>query len=246
MITRGRVGTVVPNRRYLNNAAVETSVLMFVRAALRDPEWHSAMHDEYQSLRQHGTWELVSRPPGANVVTGKWVCHNKYHDDGTLERRKARWVVRGFTQCHGIDFDETFSPVVKPATIRMVLHLATSRDWPVHQLDVKNAFLHSDLHETVYSNQPTGFVDPEHPNHVCLLRKSLYGLKQAPRAWFSRFATHIHELGFKASLADSSLFILNHGADTAHLLLYVNDIVLSASSSHGSNTSSTFSNTSSR
>ena len=128
----------------------------------------------------------------------------------------------------------------------MVLHLAASRDWPVHQLDVKNAFLHGDLHETVYSNQSTGFVDPEHPNHMCLLRKSLYGLKQAQREWFHRFATHIHGLGFKVSLSDSSLFVLTHGTDTAHLLLYVNDIVLSASSSHGSNTSSTFSNTSSR
>ena len=105
-----------------------------------------------------------------------------------------------------------------------------SRDWPVHQLDVKSVFLHGDLHKTVHSTQLTGFVDPEHPNHVCLLRKSLYGLKQAPRAWFSRFATHIHELGFKASLADSSLFVLNHGANTMYLLLYVDDIVLTASS----------------
>ncbi|GKF64655.1 ribonuclease H-like domain-containing protein [Tanacetum coccineum] len=89
---------------------------------------------------------------------------------------------------HGVDFDETFSPVVKPSTIRTVLSLAVSRQWPIHQLDVKNAFLNGDLSETVYMHQPPGFVDSRYPNHVCLLQRSLYGLKQAPRAWFQRFA----------------------------------------------------------
>ncbi|KAF8651260.1 hypothetical protein HU200_063510 [Digitaria exilis] len=129
----------------------------------------------------------------------------------------------------GLDFDQTFSPVVKPATIRTVLHLAAARDWPVHQLDVKNAFLHGDLTEQVFCQQPTGFIDSTHPDAVCLLRKSLYGLKQAPRAWFDRFATHLHQLGFIPAKSDSSLFVLRHGTDEAHLLLYVDDIVLAAS-----------------
>ena len=86
-------------------------------------------------------------------------------------------MVRGFTQRHGIDYDETFSPVVKPATIRVVLSIAASRSWPIHQLDVKNVFLHGHLEETVYCQQPPGFVDPAHPDHVCLLQHSLYGLK---------------------------------------------------------------------
>ncbi|GKC70111.1 ribonuclease H-like domain-containing protein [Tanacetum coccineum] len=108
-----------------------------------------------------------------------WLFRHKYNADGTLSRYKARLVANGSTQLAGIDVDETFSPVVKPATIRTVLSLAISRHWPVHQLDVKNAFLHGSLSETVYMHQPPGFRDPQHPDHVCLLQRSLYGLKQA-------------------------------------------------------------------
>jgi hypothetical protein len=108
------------------------------------------MADEYKALFDNGTWRLVPRPPGANVVMGKWIFKHKFHSDGSLARHKARWVVRGFSQRHGIDYDETFSPIVKPATIRVVLSLAASRSWPIHQLDVKNAFLHGHLAETMY------------------------------------------------------------------------------------------------
>jgi hypothetical protein len=93
---------------------------------------------------------LVPHPRGINVVTGKWIFKHKFNADGTLERYKARWVLRGFTQCPDVDYDETFSPLVKPATIRIVLFLAISRSWPIHQLDVKNTFLHDTLSETVY------------------------------------------------------------------------------------------------
>jgi hypothetical protein len=164
------------------------------------------------------------------VVTEKWIFKHKFHADGSLDRYKARWVLRGFTQRPGIDYDETFSPVVKPATVRTVLTLAHSRDWPIHQLDVKNAFLHGTLSETVYCSQPTGFVDAALPNHVCRLNKSLYGLKQAPRAWYSRFASFLLSLGFTEAKSDTSLFIYRRSTDTVYLLLYVDDIVLTASS----------------
>ncbi|GKF72006.1 ribonuclease H-like domain-containing protein, partial [Tanacetum coccineum] len=120
----------------------------------------------------------------------------------TLSRYKARLMANGSTQIEGIDVDETFSPVVKPGTIQTVFSLATSRHWPIHQLDVKNAFLHGDLYETVYMHQPPGFRDSEHPDYVCLLQ----------------------------SCCDSSLFIYRQGIDTAYLLLYVDDIVLTTSS----------------
>jgi hypothetical protein len=139
--------------------------------------------------------------------------------------------VRGFSQQYGIDYDETFSPVVKPATIRVVLSIAASQSWPIHQLDVKNAFLHGHLQETVFCQQPPGFIDPSAPDHVCLLQRSLYGLKQAPRAWHQRFATYLRQLGFKPSATDASLFIYKDGDNIAYLLLYVDDIVLTASSS---------------
>lgn len=135
----------------------------------------------------------------------------------------------GFSQHAGVDFDETFSPVVKPATIRTVFSIATSRHWPIHQLDVKNAFLHGILHETIYCQQSVGFVDPSFPDHVCLLNKSMYGLKQAPRAWYTRFATFIRSLGFIPTKFDS-LFVLRWGNNMAYLLLYVDDIVLMTSS----------------
>ncbi|GKA60475.1 ribonuclease H-like domain-containing protein [Tanacetum coccineum] len=150
--------------------------------------------------------------------------------DGTLSRYKAHLVANGSTQLEGVDVDETFSLVVKPGTIRTVLSLATSRHWPIHQLDVKNAFLHGDLSETVYMHQPPGFRDSVHPDYVCLLQRSLYGLKQAPRAWFQRFTFYITRVGFQHSRCDSSLFIYRHGTNTAYLLLYVDDIVLTASS----------------
>jgi hypothetical protein len=188
------------------------------------------MEEEYNALLLNNTWDLVARPAGTNVVSGKWIFKHKFNADGSLERYKARWVLRGFTQRPGIDFDETFSPVVKPATVRTVLSLALSRQWPVHQLDVKNAFLHGILSETVYCSQPAGFEDPSRPGFVCRLNKSLYGLKQAPRAWYSRFATFLLQLGFVESKADTSLFVLRRGSDTAYLLLYVDDIVLTASS----------------
>jgi hypothetical protein len=150
---------------------------------------------------------LGSRPAGPNVVTDKWIFKHKFNSDGSLKPYKTRWVLRGFTQRPDVDYDETFNPVVKPATVRTVLSLAVPRSWPVHQLDVKNAFLHDTLSETVYCSQHIGFVDPAQPDRVCLLNKYLYRLKQAPRAWYNRFATYITSLGFVEAKSDTSLFV---------------------------------------
>jgi hypothetical protein len=166
---------------------------------------------EFEALQKNRTWRLVDRLPGAHIVTGKWVFKHKLNPDSTLERYKARWVVRGFTQRAGVDFDETFTPVVKPATIRTVLTIAASQNWATKQLDVSNAFLHGHLKEHVLCPQPTGFVDVERPDVVCLLDKSLYGLRQAPRAWFEQFAAFVIKLGFTATRSDWSLFMLWRG-----------------------------------
>jgi hypothetical protein len=197
---------------------------------LPDPHWRAAMEDEYGALISNGTWELVSRPQGSNIVTGKWVVTHKLRVDGTLDRYKARWVLRGFTQRPGVDYDETFIPVVKPATVHTVLTTTVSRTWPIQQLDVKNAFLHDTVSETVFCCQPTGFTDLAHLDLVCRLHKSLYGLKQAPRAWYSRFATYLTTLGFIEAKSDTSLFIFRRDSTTVYLLLYVDDIILTASS----------------
>jgi hypothetical protein len=137
---------------------------------------------------------------------------------------------RGFTQRLRVDYDETFSPVVKLATVHMVLATAVSHTWPIQQLDVKNAFLHGTFSETVFSCQPTGFIDLAHPDLVCHLHKSLYGLKQAPRAWYSRFAIYLTTMGFIEAKSDTSLFIFHRDSDTIYMLLHVDDIILTASS----------------
>ncbi|CAL9027027.1 unnamed protein product [Prunus brigantina] len=189
------------------------------------------MTDEINALLKNTTWSLVPPSPLHSPVGCKWVFRIKRHSDGSIERYKARLVAKGFHQQPGIDYTETFSPVVKPATIRTVLSLAVSRRWPLRQLDVKNAFLHGFLNEDVYMTQPPGFVDPARPHYVCKLHKALYGLKQAPRAWFHRISTFLISFGFIQSRADASLFIYHHGTHQLYLLLYVDDIVLTGSDS---------------
>uniref|UniRef100_A0A453L337 Reverse transcriptase Ty1/copia-type domain-containing protein n=1 Tax=Aegilops tauschii subsp. strangulata TaxID=200361 RepID=A0A453L337_AEGTS len=230
MKTRGKIGYAMPKKIFdLHVANAPSPIPSSYRAALKDPNWRAAMLDEYNALIRNDTWSLVPCPAGVNVVTGKWIFRHKLHPDGSLARYKARWVVRGFTQQPGVDYGETFSPVVKPATIRVILSIATAHSWPIRQMDVKNAFLHGDLAETVYCQQPSGFSDATSPMHVCRLNKSLYGLKQAPRTWFLRFTRFLHSLGFVSSKCDTSLFILHRGTAVAYLLLYVDDIILTAS-----------------
>ncbi|CAA7028399.1 unnamed protein product [Microthlaspi erraticum] len=188
------------------------------------------MTEEYDALIKAGTWTLVPRPVATNIVSSLWNYLHKFNGDGKITRHKSRLVANGKSQQTGVDCDETFSPVVKPTTIRAFLHVAINKDWPIRQLDVKNAFLHGKLEETVYMHQPPGFVDLTKPDHVCLLKRSLYGLKQAPRAWNKRFSDHARTIGFKQSISDPSLFILSRDREIAYRLLYVDDIALTASS----------------
>ncbi|CAM8987178.1 unnamed protein product [Rhodiola kirilowii] len=140
------------------------------------------MEAEIHALQSNNTWQIISLPPGKNVVSSKWIFRVKRHSDGTIERYKARLVARGFSQEEGLDYNETFAPVVKMTTVRTVLSLAASKHWPLFQLDVNNAFLHGDLHEEVYMTFPPGFFKQEkQAGMVCKLNKSIYGLKQAPR-----------------------------------------------------------------
>jgi histone deacetylase 1/2 len=156
----------------------------------------------------------------------------KKNTDGTIDRYKARLVAKGFKQRYGIDYEDTFSPVVKAATIRTVLSVSVSRGWKLRQLDVKNAFLHGVLEEEVYMKQPPGFEDPNVPNYICKLDKALYGLKQAPRAWYSRLSSKLIDLGFVPSKADTSLFLLQKPDVTMFILIYVYDIIVTSSSDH--------------
>lgn len=144
------------------------------------------MQEEFNALESNGTWSLVPASTSHNIVGCKWVFRIKKKPDGTIDKYKARLVAKGFHQQAGVDYQDTFSPVAKPVTIRVLLSLAVQFNWFLNQLDINNAFPHGDLKEDVYMEQLAGFIDASIPHHVCKLRKSLYGLKQAPRAWFDK------------------------------------------------------------
>jgi hypothetical protein len=197
----------------------------FKQAATK-PEWVNAMNLEYQTLISNKTWSLCPRPPHHNVVRNKWVFKIKQKSYGSVDRYKTRLVAKEFDQLNGVDYYETFSPITKPATIRLVLALTVQFDWSTNQLDVSNAFLHGELDEEVYMEQPQGFIHPSYPDHVCRLHKSLYCLKQAPRAWFTRLSQALLEIGFQGSQLDPSLFIYHTSQVHIFILVYVDDIIL--------------------
>jgi len=179
--TNGTIPYPAPKSSFTVTASTEVEPTSFTEAS-KHLHWREAMNNEFNALKHNGTWSLIPRKSHMNLVGCKWVFRIKRKPDGSVDRYKARLVAKGFHQQQGIDYSETFSPVVKPTTIRIVLSIAVSSNWCIKQLDVTNAFLHGFLQENVYIVQPPGYVHPSFPDHVCHLKKSLYGLKQAPRA----------------------------------------------------------------
>ncbi|RVW29975.1 Retrovirus-related Pol polyprotein from transposon TNT 1-94 [Vitis vinifera] len=202
--------------------------------ALSHPGWRQAMVDEMAALHSNGTWDLVVLPPGKSTVGCRWVYAVKVGPDGQVDRLKARLVAKGYTQVYGSDYGDTFSPVAKIASVRLLLSMAAMCSWPLYQLDIKNAFLHGDLAEEVYMEQPPGFVAQGESGLVCRLRRSLYGLKQSPRAWFSRFSSVVQEFGMLRSTADHSVFYHHNSlGQCIYLVVYVDDIVITGSDQDG-------------
>ncbi|KAK8943245.1 hypothetical protein KSP39_PZI009083 [Platanthera zijinensis] len=204
-----------------------------VAEAKAHPGWVASMHDELNALQQNHTWDLVPLPSGKKEIGCKWIYSVKMHADGSLDRLKARLVVKGYAQTYGVDYDETFALVAKMSSLRILLSLVVFHQWTLHQLDIKNVFLHGFLDEEVYMEQPPGFVVEGERTKVCRLLASLYGLKQSPRAWFARFRAVVTQFRLIKSTKDSSLFYQNSSAGTILLLVYVDDIVITGSNSEG-------------
>jgi hypothetical protein len=199
-----------------------------VDVSLQDEGWVSAMHDELHQFTRNDVWTLVPRPSVQNIIGTKWIFKNKTDEHGAVIRNKARLVAQGYTQIEGVDFDETFAPVAKLESVRILLSIACHLGFKLYQMDVKSAFLNVVLQEEVYVEQPKGFQDPHHPHHVYKLKKALYGLKQAPRAWYERLATYLLAKGFTRGQADRTLFIRNQGTHKLIAQIYVGDIIFGA------------------
>ncbi|CAL8074762.1 unnamed protein product [Prunus armeniaca] len=222
--TNGTIRYPIPSA-LLSHASLTPEEPTCFSQVVHFPEWREAMVIEFNALLKNQTSVLI--PPSQQQVVGcKWVFKLKRKSDGFIEKYKACLIAKGFHQQPGIDFDETFSPVVKPTTVRTILALAVSFGWPLRQLDVKNAFLHGYLDIIVFMSQPPGFVDPTRPTDVCRLHKAISGLKQAPRAWFQRHSGFLLQFGFVQSRADPYLFIFGHSYDIMVLCLYVENIAL--------------------
>ncbi|GKV15591.1 hypothetical protein SLEP1_g26368 [Rubroshorea leprosula] len=197
--------------------------------------WMKAMREEmnslyknntYELLYKNNTYELVELPKGRKTLKNKWVFKLK-KDGDKIVRYKARLVVKDFSQKKGIDFDEIFSPVVKMSSIHVVLGLAASMNLELEQLDLKTVFLHGDLHEEIYMDQPEGFEEKGDEHMVCKLKKSLYGLKQAPRQWYKKFDSFMMGHGCKKTNADPCVYIrLFPNGNFIILLLYVDDMLI--------------------
>ena len=199
------------------------------REAVAGPEsakWKEAMDSEIKSMYDNQVWNLVDNVPGRKTVGCKWIFKKKTDMDGKVHTYKARLVAKGFTQTPGVDYDETFSPVAKIKSIRIMLAIAAFHDYEIWQMDVKTAFLNGKLTEDVYMSQPEGFVDTKHPDKVCKLERSIYGLKQASRSWNLCFHEKVKEFGFSRSEDESCVYVKASGSIVTFLVLYVDDILL--------------------
>ncbi|MCO5601917.1 hypothetical protein L7F22_056043 [Adiantum nelumboides] len=214
----------------------ETIGEIFLDEALSGPEassWRQAMDSKYQSLMANGTWQLVPAPPNRKLVTCKWLLRKKFHADGSVSRYKAQLVARGFTQIPGMDYSETFSPVLRITSFRVLIAIAALFGFLLHQMDVRTAFLNGDLQEEIYMSQPDGgYTSLQHPDYVCRLLKALYGLKQSPRQWYLCFHQCMISLGYTRFQSDANVY--NHHSTNVLLFLaiYVDDILILSNSQY--------------
>src|SRR4051812_4197224 len=195
--------------------------------AMMDPFWLSAMLEELNQFERNKVWSLVKIPDPTkhNIIGAKWIFRNKQDEDGIVVRNKARLVAQGYTQIEGIDFGETYAPVARLESIRVMLAFANHNGILLYQMDVKSAFLNGEIEEEVYVMQPLGFEDPKNPEMVYRLHKALYGLKQAPRAWYDTLKDFLLKKGFKPGTTDPTIFTRSYNGELFVCQIYVDDII---------------------
>ena len=194
--------------------------------AIKDSKWRKAMDAEIEAIERNHTWELMELPEGEKTVGVKWIYRTKLNEKGEVDKFKARLVAKGYTQKYGIDYSKVFAPVARHDTIRMIISLAAMNEWTVFQLDVKSAFLHGELVEQVFVDQPPGYVKKGSKHMVYKLKRALYGLKQAPRSWYNRIDTYFSKAGFHKCPYEHTLYIKT--GEKGNLLivcLYVDDLI---------------------
>lgn len=228
IIRTGKPGRPRKVKNLLNNV-VENQLPKTYKEALSSKccgKWQEAMEKEMLSLNEKGTWSLADLPAGHKPIKCKWVYALKKNQKGEIIRHKARLVAKGCSQKYGVDYRETFSPVVRYATIRMVLALAVEHQMHLHQLDVVTAYLNGDLHEEIYMQQPEGFKDESNPNKVLKLQKSLYGLKQAGREWNAKLNEVLCKIGFDRCKNEPCLYKMTRNNNLIIIAVYVDDIIV--------------------
>ncbi|GJV11425.1 retrovirus-related pol polyprotein from transposon TNT 1-94 [Tanacetum coccineum] len=196
-----------------------------VNEALGDESWIVAMQEELNQFIANDIWDLVPQPKNMTIIGTKWVFRNKLDENGVVSRNKARLVAQGYNQQEGIDYDETYAPVARLESIRILLAYACALDFKIFQINVKSAFLNGFINKEVYVAQPPGFIDFEKPDHVYKLKKALYGLKQAPKAWYDRLKALLIKHEYKMGMVDNTLFTKKKSSNLIIVQIYVDDII---------------------
>ncbi|GKD81710.1 retrovirus-related pol polyprotein from transposon TNT 1-94 [Tanacetum coccineum] len=196
-----------------------------VNEALGDESWIVTMQEELNQFVANDVWELVPQPRNMTIIGTKWVFRNKLDENGIVSRNKARLVAQGYNQQEGIDYDETYAPVARLESIRILLAYTCALDFKLFQMDVKSVFLNGFINEEVYVTQPPGFIDFEKLDHVYKLKKALYGLKQAPKAWYDRLKAFLIKHEYKMGMVDNTLFTKKKSSNLIIVQIYVDDII---------------------
>jgi hypothetical protein len=209
-----------------SNFSIFTQDHIYFEDAIKEEHWINAMNEEMKSIKKNDTWDLVDLPKEKESIGVKWVYKTKYKVNGEVDKYKERLVAKGFAQEYGVDYNETFSPVARLDTIRMVLAIATKHNWKVYQMDVKSAFLNGYLEEEVYVQQPPGYEVKGKKYKVYMLKKALYGLKQAPRAWYSKIDSYMIKIESIRSTSEATLYTkVNEQGQILIVFLYVDDLI---------------------